>query len=732
MKQTKKALALLLCMIMTITAFCGVPLSASAEGNNSVDSQMVVAEVPTEGETESTSDGTVVELIDTVNENTEEVSSELVDNTGDYSKSQKTLQNESSAGKNAVESSASAGVVEFSESPITLGVGEVYTFSKVDLQKELSASSTTTYTWSSNNANIVSVDKNGKITAKKVGETTINVSASNGKKTFCRVVVKNAPTKVTIGDTSVTLGVGETYNTYKTINSGAYANSFTWISSNSSVATVEKISLTQARITAKGVGTATITVITYNGRTDTCQVTVKKAPTKVTLNKASVTLGVGETYSAIKTIDSDAYANQFTWSSSNSSVAIVQKISLTQARVTAKGVGTATVTIRTYNGKTATCTVTVKNAPTKITLNKTAIALGAGETFALSSSLPSGTASDNIKYSSSNTSVATVNSSTGLITARSVGTAVITVATYNGKKATCTVTVKNAPTAITLNKTAITLGVGETFDLNASLPSGTTAYSVKYSSNNTSIATVDSYGLITAKKVGTAVITVTTYNNKKATCTVTIKNAPTTITLNKTKITLSVGETLDLNSSLPSGTASYSIKYSSSNTGVATVAAAGGLVTAKKVGTAVITATTYNGKKATCTVTVQKNITEEYVNEVLRLTNEERKKAGLPALAKRTDVDKVAAIRAEEISVKFSHTRPNGKNCFSIISENGISYTALGENIAAGQESPEEVVDAWMNSDGHRKNILNSKYKGLGVGCYIEDDTIYWVQMMIG
>ena len=579
MKKMKKVVALLLCAIMTATAFSSMPLSASAEENESVDSQMVVTEVPTEGETENTSEDAIVKLIDTVNENTDEVSSEPVVNTGDYSRNKKTLQNESSAGKNVVESTASAETVEFSDSPITLGVGETYTFSKLDLQRELSVNSPTTYTWSSNNSNIVSVDKNGKITAKKVGSATINVVASNGKKAYCKVVVKNAPTKIILNKAGATIGVGETLDLNTSLPSGTASYSIKFSSNNTSVATVNS----------------------------------------------------------------------------------------TSGLITAKKVGTAVITVKTYNGKTATCTITVKNAPTKITLNKTAITLGVGENFDINASFPSGTASYNVKVSSNNSSVAIFNTGSGLLNAKKVGTAVITFTTYNGKTATCTVTVKNAPTKVTLNKTAVTLGVGETFDLSASLPSGTASYSIRFSSGATSVATVNSTsGLIKAKKVGTATITATTYNSKKATCTVTVKNAPTKITLNKTKITLNIGETFDLNSSLPSGTASYSIKYSSNNTGVATVASAGGLVTAKKVGTAVITATTYNGKKATCTVTVQKDITAEYVNEVFRLTNEERKKAGLPAFAKRTDVDKVAAIRAEEISVKFSHTRPNGKNCFSI------------------------------------------------------------------
>ena len=413
-----------------------------------------------------------------------------------------------------------------------------------------------------------------------------------------KFVALKDPTSIKLNKTSVTLAVGESVTLTKTVKPSNASTSYSWASSNTSVATVSST----GKITAKKAGTATITVKTSNGKTATCKVTVKTAPTNIKLNKASITLGVGESYILIKTLTPSSAFTRYTWSSNNTSVATVS----TSGKIIANKAGTATITVKTLNGKTETCKVTVKNAPNKITLNKTKITVGVGETFDFNSSLPSGTASYSIKYTSNNRSVATVRSAGGLMTAKKAGTATITATTHNGKKATCTVTVKNAPSKVSLNKTKITVGVGETFDFNSSLPSGTASYSVKYTSNNTNVATVKaSGGLMTAKKAGTATITATTYNGKKATCVVTVKNAPSRISLNRTKITLKVGQTFDLNSSLPSGTASYSVKYTSNNTGVATVKASGGLVTAKKKGTARITATTYNGKKATCVVTVK-------------------------------------------------------------------------------------------------------------------------------
>lgn len=240
----------------------------------------------------------------------------------------------------------------------------------------------------------------------------------------------------------------------------------------------------------------------------------------------------------------------------------------------------------------------------KVTLNKTSITLGKGESYTLAATVTPSSAGK-CTWRSSNTSILTVTSE-GRITAKSTGTATITATDKNGSYASCKVTIKNAPTSVSLNKTSITLGIGETYDLNSSLPSGCASYSVVYSSNNTGIVSVKAAGgLMTAKKVGTATITAKTFNGKTATCKVTVKKAPTSISLNKTSLTLKVGEKFDLNSSLPSGCASYSVVYSSNNSAVASVKAAGGLVTAVKKGTAIITAKTYNGKTAACKVTVK-------------------------------------------------------------------------------------------------------------------------------
>lgn len=108
--------------------------------------------------------------------------------------------------------------------------------------------------------------------------------------------------------------------------------------------------------------------------------------------------------------------------------------------------------------------------------------------------------------------------------------------------------------------------------------------------------------------------------------------------------------------------------------------------------------------------------------QVLDIVNQERAKAGLSPLTMDQDLLNAAMLRAQEITVSFSHTRPDGTICFT------ASNKMKGENIAYGYSSPSKVMDAWMNSSGHRANIMNSGYKSIGIGCYKYGGRLYWTQ----
>ncbi|MBR5308444.1 MAG: CAP domain-containing protein [Clostridia bacterium] len=122
-----------------------------------------------------------------------------------------------------------------------------------------------------------------------------------------------------------------------------------------------------------------------------------------------------------------------------------------------------------------------------------------------------------------------------------------------------------------------------------------------------------------------------------------------------------------------------------------------------------------------------------YITEILKLVNAERAKYGLsPLSATSTKLNSAAQKRAEEQAVMFSHTRPSGQSWTTVLSEFGVSYRRAGENVAYGQSTPEEVMSAWMSSDGHRANILGEDYTELGVGHYKKNGTDYWSQIFTG
>ena len=123
----------------------------------------------------------------------------------------------------------------------------------------------------------------------------------------------------------------------------------------------------------------------------------------------------------------------------------------------------------------------------------------------------------------------------------------------------------------------------------------------------------------------------------------------------------------------------------------------------------------------------------EFANEVLELVNKERKANGLsPVTSSNASLNSAADKRAAEQAVSFSHTRPDGRSWSTVLSDYGVKYGAAGENVAYGQRTPEEVMQAWMNSSGHRANILNASYKELGIGVYYKNGTYYWSQLFIG
>jgi len=388
--------------------------------------------------------------------------------------------------------------------------------------------------WTSSAQSVATVDNAGKVTAVKAGASTITVTTEDGGKTAtCSVTVKEKlypVTGVTLDKTSVELTEGDVTVLTATVNpSNASNRNVYWTSSDQSVATVDNT----GKVSALKAGSATITVTTEDGgKTATCSVTVKEKlypVTGVTLDKTSVELTEGDVTVLTATVNpSNASNKNVYWTSSDQTVATVDNT----GKVTSVKAGSATITVTTEDGgKTATCMVTVKEKiypVTGVTLDRTSVELTEGDVTVLTATVnPSNASNKNVFWTSSDQSVASVDN-TGKVSALKAGSATITVTTEDGgKTATCSVTVKEKlypVIGVSLDRTSVELTEGDVTVLHATVnPSNASNRNVYWTSSDTSVATVDNAGKVTAVKRGTALITVTTEDgNKTATCTITV------------------------------------------------------------------------------------------------------------------------------------------------------------------------------------------------------------------
>ena len=643
-----------------------------------------------------------------------------------------------SNGLNFVERAAAPAEVRLSRSNLALSVGEAYTLKSTVLPND---AKNKTCKWYTSRSSVAAVSSTGKVTAKAVGTAVITAKTVNGKKATCKVTVSPAPTGVKISPTALTLGKGESYTLKGTVlPNDAKDKTCKWYTSRSSVAAVSST----GKVTAKAVGTAVITAKTVNGKKATCKVTVKTMPTSVKTSPTALTLGKGESYTIKENTNSGSYANaaNLKWTSTNTRVVTVKKGSGNQAALKAVGTGTSSVRVTLYNGRTATCKVTVKTMPTSVKTNPTALTLGKGESYTIKENTNSGSYANaaNLKWTSTNTRVVTVKKGSGnqaALKAVGTGTASVRVTLYNGRTATCRVTIKKAPASVKISPSSLTLNVGESYTIKENTNSGSyaNAANLKWTSTNTRVVTVKkgsgNQAALKAVGTGTASVRVTLYNGRTATCRVTIKKAPASVKISPSSLTLNVGESYTIKENTNSGSYANAanLKWTSTNTRVVTVKKGSGnkaVLKAVSEGTANVKLTLYNGKTAICKVSVvdcsdvySAKTDKDYYSlshKVYEIVNQERIKAGVKPLRFNDKVYKAAMIRAKECHKYFSHIRPNGKDCFTALSEAGVKQNYAGENIAVGFSSPKSVMEGWMQSSGHRSNILNPVFTDFGCG----------------
>ena len=476
----------------------------------------------------------------------------------------------------------------------------------------------------------------------------------------------------------------------------------TWTSSNTSVATV-----VNGIVTAAGAGTATITVTTANGKTATCEVTVSVLASGVLLNKNNLSLIKGSSETLTATVaPTDTTDKTLTWVSSNTNVATVAN-----GTVTAIGTGTATITVTTANGKTATCEVTVSVLTSGISLNKNNLSLTKGGSETLTATVaPADTADQTLTWTTSNQNIATV--ANGTVTAVGAGTAIITVTTANGKTATCEVTVSVLAVEITLDKSSVSLVEGETTTILANIsPTDTTDSTITWTSSDSSIASVDSNGKITAVSSGIAVIIATTANGLSSSCSITVTEAEivaTNITLSQSTVSISLGDILTLSATItPNNVTNKSVVWSSSDHSIATVH--NGTVVAVGVGTATITATTSNGKTTSCVITVSGGVSGVSLNT----TAVELDKGDSITLTATVEGDTSAKILWTSSDVSVATVSSNGKvkaiaPGYAIITAviNGTDYYATCYIFVSGTSggNTEDNRSDWQK-DGKLKNL---------------------------
>lgn len=431
--------------------------------------------------------------------------------------------------------------IALDKSNIVLAVGQTQ---KLTATMLATGKETSNVLWLSDNPEVVSVSPAGAVTGVAEGKTIISASTIDNKYTAkCEVTVTASVVEIKFESDQVRLNIGES----KKLNVVTVPEGLTvelkWRSSVENVVRVSE----DGTVTGLMSGTSSIFATTADGKCiATCNVTVMNPVSEIKFTESEIKLNKGVSKKLEYTVSpADATEQVLAWSSSDDNVVTVSEGGV----VTAVGTGIATITVTAQNGVSANCTVEVTTSVTEIKLDLTELVIEINKTGQLVATvLPEDASVKSIVWASSDTNIATVDEN-GLVTALKTGTVTIIASAVDGSlSAECEVTVIDPSVSITFEQDEITLKLGSETDDHMTLhPIVTPANpgeTFTWKSSNDKIVSVSSGGVIRAKEIGTAVITVKGSSGAIAEITVTVEKAPVIIPVDSVDV---ISDELDKN-----------------------------------------------------------------------------------------------------------------------------------------------------------------------------------------
>lgn len=486
-------------------------------------------------------------------------------------------------------------------------------------------------TWQSTDESIVKVDENGLVTFVQPGHAAVVCKTEDGAfQAFCNFIIDIPVETIKLDYTDEIMRIGDTLRiTAEVLPLEASNRVVRWTSSNTNVCIVDSNGLVEA----VGTGSCTILCESLDGKASAmCNIYVKQPVEQVILNTTDITVRKGQVFWLNATcLPENADNKIITWESRDEEVCTVES----DGKVTATGAGTTSIiATNADSGLTAYCVVTVTQPVTGITLNSDYQELWVGAKYAIIPNIePYDAENKNVTYRSSDPEVATVDEM-GVVTAVKGGSCVIIVTTEECQlTAACTIDVKEYVSSITLSETHKFMNIGTSGTLTATVGSDTaTNKNIIWTSSDSSICSVDSYGTLNAGTPGIAVITVTAADGSgvSATCVVQVVNPVTSIRIEPDTVRMLVGESRIVQAVIePEDASIKDVTWTSSNEEIAVVDEAGEIF-ALSTGKCKITATSMDGNeiKGVCWVYVTPviNISSIKINssEIYMLTGKSR------------------------------------------------------------------------------------------------------------